>query len=77
MNTSMIASGEDFVLPPETSITVPINFTSGEINISVVIIPDGMVEGDHSFFIRINESCFFTVGDIDEIEVIIIDNDSE
>ena len=56
---------------------VPMGFTSGVIPYSIDIIEDNFVEGDHSFFVRIVGNEFFTTGDIDQTEVVIIDDDSK
>ena len=38
---------------------------------------DNLVEGDHSFLVVIEDDESFTLGDNAEVEVIIIDDDSE
>lgn len=70
------ALGEDFEVV-ENNVTISDNFTSGVISFSVDIISDDLVEGDHSFIVRIIDDGSFTVGSISEAKVIIIDDDSE
>ena len=70
------ALGEDFLII-DSYVEIPENFTSGIVQLSVDIVPDPLVEGDHSFFVRIMDDGSFTVGTNSELEVIILDDDSE
>ena len=70
------ALGEDFEIL-ESYIVIPENFTSGIIDFSVGIVDDDFVEGDHSFFVRLINDSSFTLGTHSELEVIILDDDSE
>ncbi len=73
---SFPALGEDFQII-ESYIVIPENFTSGIIDFPIDIVADNFVEGDHSFFVRIVNDGSFTVGTNSELEVIILDDDSE
>ena len=77
MSLVYVIAFEDDYNVSETSIMVPMGFTSGVIPYSIDIIEDNFVEGDHSFFVRIVGNEFFTTGDIDQTEVVIIDDDSK
>lgn len=68
--------GEDFQII-DSYIIIPNNFSSGIVELSVGILPDLFVEGDHSFFVRIVDDGTFTIGTNSELEVIILDDDSE
>ena len=68
--------GEDFEIL-ESYVVIPENFTSGIIDFSVGIVADDFVEGDHSFFVRLVNNGSFTLGTNSELEVIILDDDSE
>ena len=68
--------GEDFEII-DSYVEIPENFTSGIVELSVAIIPDLFVEGDHSFIVRIVDDGAFTVGTNSAVEVIILDDDSE
>ena len=68
--------GEDFEIN-DSYVVIPENFTSGVVEFSVDISPDLFVEGDHSFIVRIVDDGTFTVGTNSEVEVIILDDDSE
>ena len=70
------ALGEDFEIF-ESYIIIPENFTSGIIDFSVGIVDDDFIEGDHSFFVRLVNNGSFTLGTNSELEVIILDDDSE
>ena len=70
------AEGVDFSTV-ETSVMVSAGFTNGEIEFSVDILPDSSVEGDHSFYISILDNGTFTIGSINQTEVIIVDDDSK
>jgi hypothetical protein len=70
------ALGEDFQII-ESYVVIPENFTRGIIDFSVDIVADSFVEGDHSFFVRIVNDGSFTVGTNSELEVVILDDDSE
>ena len=70
------ALGEDFQIV-DSYVVIPENFTSGIVQFSVDIVSDPHVEGDHSFFVRIVDDGSFTVGTNSELEVIILDDDSE
>ena len=68
--------GEDYQIV-DSYVVIPENFTSGVVQFSVDIVPDFLVEGDHSFFVRIVDDGSFTVGANSALEVIILDDDSE
>ena len=68
--------GEDFQII-DSYIVIPDNFSSGVVEFSVGILPDLFVEGDHSFFVRIVDDGTFTIGTNLELEIIILDDDSE
>ena len=73
---SFPALGEDFQIL-ESYVVIPENFTTGIIDFSVDIVADDFVEGDHSFFVRLVNDGSFTLGTNSELEVIILDDDSE
>ena len=58
-------------------IAIVAGFMGGTQPFPIEIVPDNSVEGNHSFFIRIIDDGTFTVGNISEIEVVIIDDDSK
>ena len=70
------ALDEDFVVVAE-NFTIFTNDASGDFDFPINIVPDILVEGNHSFIVRLVNDGTFTLGDISDIEVIIIDNDSE
>ena len=47
------------------------------IDFLIDILPDNFVEGDHSFFVRIVGNETFTTSEMDQIEVVIVDDDSK
>ena len=59
------------------NLTIPESFMSGVISFSVDVVSDDLVEGDHSFIVRIIVDESFIVGDISEAQVVIIDDDSK
>ena len=59
------------------TITIPAGFMNGTIDFWIDILPDDFVEGDHSFFVRIAGNEMFTTSEIDQIEVVIVDDDSK
>ena len=59
------------------TINITTGFIGGTISLPIDINPDNLVEGDHNFTVRIVDDGSFTIGDFSEIEVLIMDDDSE
>lgn len=61
----------------DNMVNINVGFSNGSILFPIDILPDFEVEGDHTFRVMIVGNETFTIGDISEIEVVIIDDDSK